>query len=120
MKVQAINILTDGAGAFVGTFVVKTPARLVAAQWIKGTLTNGVDATLICTQFSPRSLVTTLLTLTNANADAFYHPKVVGADGVGAAIADAYESPLVHGTVQLTIAAGGAAHTGSLWLYLDE
>lgn len=119
MIVKVINIATDGDGAFVGTLAVKTPAKLYAAQWIKGTQVNGVDATLICTQFSPRSLVTTLLALTNANADALYYPRVAAADGVGAAIADAYQAPLVHGTLQLTIAQGGATKTGALWLYLE-
>lgn len=120
MKVVSIPVTTDSGGAFVGTHVVKTPAKLQAAQWIKGTLANGVDATLIVTQFSPRTLVTTLLTLTDANADALYHPKVTGADDVGAEITDAYESPLVHGTLQLTVASGGDTKAGTLWLYLEE
>lgn len=120
MQVKVFNILTNGSGAYVGTLAVRTPAKLVAAQWVDGDLVDGVDATLICTQFTPRDLVTTLLTLTNANNDAFYYPKVTGADSVGATIADAYESPIVHGTLQLTVAAGGAAKTGALWLYLQE
>lgn len=120
MQVKVFNILTNGSGAYVGTLPMKTPAKLVAAQWVDGDLVDGVDATLICTDFSPRDSVRTLLALVNANDDAFYYPKVTGDTAAGVEITDAYESPLVHGTLQLTVAAGGSAKVGALWLYLEE
>lgn len=120
MQVKAIQITTDENGDFVGTLSVKTPAKLYAAQWVDGDLVDGVDAVLICTQFSPRTLVTTLLTLTDANADALYYPQVTADDGVGAEIATAFVHPLVHGVLTLTVSDGGDTKTGALWLYLEE
>lgn len=120
MQVKAIPITTNGDGDFVGTLVVKTPAKLHAAQWVDGDLVDGVAAVLTCTQFAPRDLVTTLLNLTAANVDALYYPLVTGDDATGTEIATAFVSPLVHGVLTLTVSAGGATKTGALWLYLDE
>lgn len=120
MEVKVIQITTDGSGDFVGTLAVKTPAKLHAAQWVDGDLVDGVDAVLTCTQFAPRDLVTTLLDLTDANADALYYPKVTGDTPAGVEITDAYESPLVHGVLTLTVSDGGSEKSGALWLYLEE
>lgn len=120
MQVKAIQITTDDQGDFVGTLTIKTPAKLHAAQWVDGDLVDGVDAVLTCTQFTPRDLVTTLLNLTDADADALYYPKVTGAAADGTEITDAYESPLVHGVLELTVSDGGNAKSGALWLYLEE
>lgn len=120
MQVKVINITTDENGDFVGSLVVKTPAKLHMAQWVDGDLVDGVDAVLICTQFTPRTLVTTLLDLTDANNDAVYYPRVTGDAADGTEITDAYAAPVVHGTLQLTVSDGGDTKTGALWLYLDE
>lgn len=120
MQVKVINITTDADGDFVGTLVVKTPAKLHAAQWIDGDLANGVDAVLTNTQFAPRDLETTLLNLTNADNDAFYYPRVTGDTAAGVEIEDAYAAPLVHGLLTLTVSDGGSTKSGALWLYLDE
>lgn len=120
IRVRVFNIVTDENGDYVGTLTVRTPAKLYAAQWVDGDLVDGVDATLICTQFSPRTLVTTLLTLTNADDDALYYPQVTADDGVGAEIATAFVHPLVHGVLTLTVADGGNTKSGALWLYLEE
>lgn len=119
MDVVIFSITTDASGDYVGEKVVKTPSRLIAAQWVDGDLVDGVDATLVCEDFSPRDTSRTILQLTNANADALYYPKVTGDTAAGVEITDAYESPLVHGTLTLTVAAGGNVKSGSLVLYLQ-
>ena len=120
MEVKVINITTDSSGDFVGTLTVKTPAKLHAAQWVDGDLVDGVDAVLICTQFTPRDTVFTLLDLTNANAVAFFYPRVTGDTPAGVEIVDAWAAPVVHGVLELTVSSGGDTKTGALWLYLDE
>jgi hypothetical protein len=121
MQVKVIQITTDAGGDFVGTLVVKTPAKLHAAQWVDGDLADGVDAELVCTQFAPRDDVQqTLLDLTDADNDAFYYPRVTGDTAAGVEIADAYAAPVVHGVLTLTVSGGGDTNTGALWLYLDE
>lgn len=120
MVVKVIQIETDSSGDFVGTLAVKTPAKLHAAQWVDGDLVDGVDAVLICTQYAPRETVFTLLDLTNANADAFYYPRVTGDTPAGVEITDAWCAPVVHGVLQLTVSDGGSERSGALWLYLDE
>lgn len=120
MQVIAIPITTDGDGDFVGTKVVKSPGLLRMAQWVDGDLVDGVDAVLTCTQFTPRTTVVTLLTLTDANNDAIYYPLTAAHGDDGAAITGVYAPPLVHGTLTLTVSDGGATKSGAMWLYLED
>jgi hypothetical protein len=115
--IKRFDILTNAGGSFVGTLKVEQPALLVAMQWMDGDLADGVDATMTHTQFAPGNAVTTLFTLTDANNDAPFYPRVVEHDTAGAALATRTMA-LCHGTLTLTVAAGGNAKAGQLWLYL--
>lgn len=119
MDVVIFSITTDASGDYVGEKVVKTPSRLIAAQWVDGDLVDGVRFILDHTDFTPRDTARRLMDVDDANADALYYPKVTGDTAAGVEITDAYESPLVHGTLTLTVEDGGDTKSGSLVLYLQ-
>ena len=94
---------------------------LYAVEWIDGTLDDGVDGTLKAVTTSS-AVDMTLLTLTDANDDAFYYPRhqVHGNDGAALTLDGtriAFDLPLIDGTLQLTIASGGNAKTGGCIVY---
>lgn len=120
MEVLIFSVTTDADGDYEASKVVKTPSRLIAAQWVDGDLVDGVRFILTCTDFDPRDTERTLMDVDDANADALYYPKVTGDTAAGVEITDAYESPLVHGTLTVTVEDGGNAKSGSLVLYLQE
>lgn len=115
--IKRFDITTDGSGDYVGTIELRDAAFLVMARWEDGDLVDGVDATLTQTQPAPGDVVDTVLTLTNANADAIYYPRVLEHDAAAAELATTTLA-LLHGTLTLTVADGGATKTGALWLYL--
>ncbi len=117
MSVIRFDVVTNGSGAYVGTSVVSNPALLYGLDWVDGTLDDGVDATLTLVQPAPGDATKTLLTLTDANSDATYKPRVVEHDAVGAALATR-TLPLVHGTLTLTVGSGGSAKSGAMFVYL--
>lgn len=115
--VKRFDIATNSGGAYVGTMVISEPSLLYAAQWVDGTLVDGVGATLTEAQLSPGDAANTILTLTAANNDAMYYPRALEHSSVGAALTT-YTPMLLHGTLTLTVAAGGDTKSGALWLYL--
>lgn len=82
---------------------------IYAVQWIDGDLADGVGAVLSVT--GPYGVITTILTLTNANDDAIYYPRVATHDNTGAA-QTTLEMPICHGVPTLTISNGGDTKTG--------
>jgi hypothetical protein len=92
---------------------------LVAVQWIDGDLTDGVDAVLSVVNPPSPGADKTLLTLTNANADAWYHPRVAECDAAGVALAN-YTLMIIEGTLKLVIASGGSTHTGGCIVYYTD
>lgn len=102
----------QGAGTYTHSRAVK--GELVAVEWIVGTFASGVDATL--TTIGPAR---TLLTLTDANANAIYQPRLVTHSNVGANLTTT-DKPFVVGQLVLTIAQGGATLKGQMTVYIDE
>lgn len=110
---------TDGSGdATITGSVIK--GRLVAVEWIDGDLADGVDGTLSMTS-TPSGVDQTLLTLSNANSDAWYYPRTLVHSEAGAALTgtsggdrDMY---VLSGKPKLVISSGGAAATGGMILY---
>jgi hypothetical protein len=92
---------------------------LVAVGWIDGDLTDGVDAVLSVSRAPAPAADTTLLTLSNANADAFYYPRVVENDVSGVALATT-TLMMIEGTLKLVIASGGSTHTGGCIVYYTD
>ncbi|APU89123.1 hypothetical protein Rctr71_003 [Virus Rctr71] len=116
LKSIEISVTTDADGDGVktqGLFGVN--ALLVAVEWVKGTFADGVDATLLCV--NTRSGVNnTLLTLTNANANAMKYPRVLEHGSTGSDLAT-HTMPVINGDLRLSIAEGGNVKTGSCIVY---
>ena len=88
---------------------------LYAVEWIDGDLADGVDAVLSCTLTSS-TVNNTLLTLTNANDDAWYYPRETVDDNAGAE-GSGVCNPVLNGVLQLVISSGGNAKTGGAVVY---
>lgn len=96
----------------------KGPLLLYAVEWIDGDLEDGVDATLSMTSTSS-GVDKTLLTLTNADNDAWYYPRVPTSDNTGVGTLF-YTPQVVEGTLKLVVTDGGTTKTGKCIVYLLE
>jgi hypothetical protein len=115
-KVQ-FEITTATGGAYTSAAVdVVPPVLLYAVEWIDGDLADGVDATVKSVNNSS-GVDVTLLTLTNADNDAWYYPTVVENDNAGAALTST-RLPVVAGQLQLAVTSGGDAKVGKCIVYL--
>ena len=111
------SIATDGAGADTITGEYSVFGFVVKVEWVDGTLANGVDAVL--SQVSTASDIDeTILTLTNADNDLCYYPKVTAATASWCTGTSDY--PILNGTPKLVVAGGGATRVGSLILYWTD
>lgn len=112
---------TDGTGsATAGPYF----GRLYAVEWVDGTLVDGVDATLAVVNRQSGTDIT-LLTLTDANNDAFYYPRAQVHDNAGGGVTydgvnEVYEMPLVDGVLKCSITSGGSAKTGGMIVYIYD
>lgn len=124
MIVVKFTITTNGSGDYTSTpsTVAGQPSwgtyLLYAVQWIDGTLADGVDAVLSLTG-NPGSVDKTLLTLTDANNDAWYYPRVTESDNAGGALVT-YALQVVEGTLKLAVTDGGDTKAGACLVYLIE
>jgi hypothetical protein len=109
---------TDASGDLVVTAPRALFGWLIAVQWIDGDLADGVDAVLKAV-YTPSGVDTTLLTLTDANADAWYYPVTVENDNAGAALTTR-TLQIIEGTLQLTVADGGDTKTGGCIVYYTD
>lgn len=96
----------------------KGPFLLYAVEWVDGTLADGVDAVLSITD-TLSGVDKTLLTLTDANNDAWYYPRVLESDNAGVATTF-YSMQVVEGTLKLVVSSGGNVATGACIVYLLE
>lgn len=112
-----LTATTTAGGTQTATAPGPIKGLLLGVEWVVGDFAAGVDATLTL-QNTPSGVARTLLTLTNANANAFYNPREAEHDNVGAPTASGSTCyPLLCGTPQLAIAQGGNTKTGSMVLY---
>lgn len=118
LKSEQLIGTTDENGDLVVTMTRPLMGWLIAVQWIDGDLADGVDATLKAVH-TPSGVDTTLLTLTDANDDAWYYPTVVEHDNAGAA-QTTRTFQIIEGTLQLTIADGGDTKTGGCIVYYTD
>ena len=112
---------TDSSGDATITANIATQARLLAVEWIDGDLADGVDAVLSVTNTSS-GVDHTLLTLTNANSDAWYYPRVIANDNAGTAVTydgtnEIYVKDVISGHLKLVISSGGDTKTGGCVVY---
>lgn len=115
---------TSTAGAATVNDTRATLGRLYAVEWIDGTLSDGVDAVLSA-QNTGSGVSHTLLTLTDANDDAWYYPRHATHDETGTGITydgtrEVHDLPLINGVLRLAITSGGSAKTGGCIVYFIE
>jgi hypothetical protein len=111
---------TDGSGDLTVNATKSITGWLYAVEWVLGTFAAGVDAVL-SEQSRVSGVARTLLTLTDANANAIYYPRYIVHSEAGAALtgtsggdrAMAY----IVGIPRLVVAQGGSAKVGSMFLY---
>jgi hypothetical protein len=113
---------TNGDATVVSTRAVF--GKLYAVEWVDGSFANGVDPTLTAIR-TPTGVNQTLLTLSNANDDAWYYPRTQVHDLTGAVLTyDSTEAvsdpPLINGVLQLVVANGGNTQTGSMIVYVES
>lgn len=108
---------TDGSGAATVQSTVDVFGRLIAVAWTDGDLADGVDAVISCVGSGRPDQ--TLLTLTNANDDAWHYPMVAASSTAGAALTW-YTPQVISGTIKVVVAAGGATKTGAVRLYIER
>lgn len=114
---------TDASGDKTLTAPSGVFGYLEAVEWIDGDLTDGVDAVLSVTE-TPSGVDQTLLTLTNANDDAWYRPRHVVHSEAGAALTGTSGGdrarPLINGKLKLVISSGGDTKTGGCIVYYER
>lgn len=118
MGLDAIRLTgtTDTNGDAVINAEYPVLALLYAVEWIDGDLADGVDAVLKSVN-NPSAVDTTLLTLTDANADAWYFPRETEDDTTGVAATNKVPA-VITGKLQLTISSGGDTKTGGAIVYI--
>lgn len=118
MSLHTIRLVGTTDGSQAATITAERPifGYLEAVDWIDGDLTDGIDAVLSAVK-TTSGTDHTLLTLTNANADAVYYPRRVVDTTAGAAATGVYDRFLIDGYLTLVIASGGASKTGGCIVY---
>lgn len=115
-----LEATTDGAGAATENAARPISGQLYAVEWVIGTMATGVDVTL-SEQSRPSGVARTLLTLTNADANAIYYPRYLVHGETGTALTGTSGGDRVMaylmGTPRVVIASGGDTKTGSIVLY---
>jgi len=112
---------TVPAGVTTVTVTAETPILgwLYAVEWKDDTLANGVDAVLSVIN-TPSGVDKTLLTLTDANDDAWYQPREDRHGNTGTAASANDQYMIVAGTLQLAITSAVAAQTGGAIVYVFQ
>lgn len=106
---------TNGSGAKTLTHTSTVYGWLEAIEWIDGDLADGVDAVISLVN-TPSGVDRTLLTLTNADNDAWYQVRVAEHGATGTASATTTRI-MLNGTPQLVISNGGDTKTGGCVLH---
>lgn len=125
MSLHDIRLIgtTDASGNLTLTTPSGMTGWLEAVEWVDGTLDDGVDATLSVTE-TPSGVDQTLLTLTNANDDAWSRPRHVVHSETGTALTGTSGGdrarPIINGKLKLVIASGGNAKTGGCIVYYER
>ena len=106
---------TDGSGALTVNAETHIYGQLFAVEWVVGSFAAGVDAVL-SVQETASGVAQTLLTLTDANANAQYYPRLVVHGETGIALTGTSGGdrtmPLIAGRLRLAVTSGGAAQSG--------
>lgn len=114
---------TDESGDLTVNGDLPVMGVLYAVEWIDGSFDDGVDA-VITVQNTPSGVAQTLLTLTDANDDKWYFPRVAVHSNAGADLTydGTYVIPtmsIVVGTPRMVVAQGGDTKTGGCVLWIQ-
>lgn len=113
-----ITVTTDGSGAGNNTANIGDAKLLYAVEWNDGDLIDGVDAVLSKVN-TINGTDRTLITLTNANSDAYYYYRALEQDQVGTDLTTR-TLPMISGTIKLAVTSGGDTKTGGVTLHLID
>lgn len=78
------------------------------------------DVTISTQGTGSRAPATTLLTLTNANTDGWFYPRVTAHDTAGASVATEYLPQSISDQVKITVAGAALADHVDVWLVMDS
>jgi hypothetical protein len=114
---------TATGGGLTVTAVSRCAGKLHAVEWIDGDFADGVDAVLSVVR-DDTAADYTLLTLTNADNDAVYYPRVIIHSEAGAALTGTSggdrAQPIINGILKLAVTSGGDAKTGGCIVYYED
>lgn len=113
-----LAITTDASGDATVTSATPVMGRVVAVEWTDGDLADGVDAVLY--SIGSGRPDQTLLTLTNANDDDIYYPRVIAASPTGGDVTGEYVSPIATGYLRVVVSSGGATKSGAMRVYIER
>lgn len=113
---RRLDVTTNASGAGTNTDDMVITGIVYAVKWIDGDFDTGVDAVLSVTE-TPEDVDNTVLTLTNADDDAWYIVREQATDNSGAAAASVYEPPVIAGKLKLSVTNGGDTKTGGCVVY---
>lgn len=114
---------TSNLGALTITAGVSAEGLLVAVEWIDGSFADGVDAVLSVDR-DDDAVDVTLLTLTDANDDAWYYPQTPAQDNVGTDVTydgtnEIYTRQVINGKLKLVVSSGGDTKSGGCIVYYE-
>ena len=114
---------TATGGAVTVTAETSVRGLLHAVEWIDGDLADGVDAVLSVVR-DDNAADYTLLTLTNADNDLVYYPRVIIHSEAGAALTGTSggdrAKPVINGRLKLAVTSGGDAKSGGAIVYYED
>jgi len=118
-----LTVMTESDGTGTITAPMSIFGYLEAVEWIDGSFDDGVDPALSVTE-TPSGVDQTLLSVSNANADAWYRPRHVvhGEDGgalTGTSGGDRAR-PIINGVLKLAVTNGGDEKTGGCIVYYER
>ncbi len=117
-----IHLTTNGSGDASGTAERTVIGRLYCVQYDPGDIATGATLTVVCAGHTEEPL----LTKANAGTSAvwFYPRRLMHAVSDGSALTGTAGGdrcqPVMDGLPTVTIASGGASHTGHVTLFWDE
>jgi hypothetical protein len=120
-KTRMVELLITSSAGSAGTVTEKhRPGNYVyavhAVEWIDGDFADGVDAVLSVVN-TLSGVEQTILTLTDANSDAWYFPRIAESSNVGTPLTT--NTPmLANGDLRLVVSAAGSVKTGGCIVYL--
>jgi len=110
---------TDALGDLTVTSTLAAHGLLYAIQWIDGTFDNGVDAVFTVTD-EASGVDQTLLTLTDANVDAWYYPRTTADDLTGTPIATEFIQLIINGKLEMVVSSGGNVLEGGAIVFYER